>query len=180
MKEHYSRQNLAGRNFSGKDLRHAVFRWCNLENANFDRANLEGADLIGANLSHATFREANLTSANLVGARLYDGIFDRADLTEADLRHTDIKRASFIGVKEPNVIRVAEDVTRIGRVVLHTDTWTVYIYKDKFRIGCKKFSAEELKHLTLEDLDKIHPLAVKWYLKWSIVIQMAQASLNTP
>lgn len=63
MPENYSRQNLKGRNFRGKDLTGADFSHCDLQGADFTNANL-----IGANFSHADIRSANFTKANLRGA----------------------------------------------------------------------------------------------------------------
>ena len=178
MKEQYSRQKLCGRNFSNKDLSWSVFRWSNLEGANFDHANLEGANLIGINASHATFRGANLKGASLVGAKLYDCIFDDADLTEADLRYTDQSRATFARTICTDTVRVSADLTSIGKSVLHTDTWTVHVFKDKFRIGCMTFTASSITDLTLEDIDKIDPGAVAWAIKWLPAIMMIQAALK--
>jgi uncharacterized protein YjbI with pentapeptide repeats len=63
MPENYSRQNLKGRNFRGKDLTGADFSHCDIQGADFTNANLTGA-----NFSHADIRSANFTKATLRGA----------------------------------------------------------------------------------------------------------------
>ena len=63
MLKNYSRQNLKGGNFRGKDLTGADFSHCDIQGADFTNANLTGA-----NFSHADIRSANFTNATLRGA----------------------------------------------------------------------------------------------------------------
>ncbi len=123
---------LAGRDFSGRDLRSldarghelcgllavdallrdADFRGCRLDRACFDGANLSNAHFEGASLIAASFLASDLEGANFVGA---------------DLRAADFSRASLFGctfVAEPPMsdgqtpAAVLDRATRIDRAAL--------------------------------------------------------------
>jgi hypothetical protein len=91
---------LAGRDFSGRDLRSldargrdlsgldaqnallrdADFRGCRLERARFDGANLSNAHFEGSGLTKATFLSADVEGASFVGADLRGADFSGASL----------------------------------------------------------------------------------------------------
>src|SRR5712672_3096712 len=72
-------------NFSSTDLAGRDFSGLNLRGVKMDRAVLRGADFTGANLQ----------SANLNGAILQEARFDRADLSRARLSGANLVSASI-------------------------------------------------------------------------------------
>jgi hypothetical protein len=94
---------LAGRDFSGRDLRsidasHRQLdglqaRQALLRDARFVGCRLRGACFDGANLSNAHFQQADLRDATFRGADV-----EGADFTGADLRGADFTGASLLGV----------------------------------------------------------------------------------
>lgn len=100
--------NLAGQDFSGRNLREIDLNGANLRNASFgdarmDGANLSGATLGGANLLHVILIRANLSSAMLSGANLSFATLIGADLSGAMLIGADLRRAILIGADLPGV-----------------------------------------------------------------------------
>ncbi|MEC4986288.1 MAG: pentapeptide repeat-containing protein [Oscillatoria sp. PMC 1068.18] len=74
----YASTELRNRDFSGKDLRGAVFA-----GADMRRANFSNTDLQYALFTKGILLEANLSNADLTGSLLDRVIFDSADLTNA-------------------------------------------------------------------------------------------------
>lgn len=116
---------LVGARMAGFAGRSAIFRDCDLSEANMKQAylyramltgdppksmsmqlvNLEGANLAQAYLA-ADLSGANLRGANCVYARLNQSVLHRADLTganlyQASLVKTDVRGAKLIGIKAP-------------------------------------------------------------------------------
>jgi uncharacterized protein YjbI with pentapeptide repeats len=85
---------LSEADFSGLNLREAVFDHAMLLRANFANADLSGAVLTAANLC-----EANLNGATLVGADLTDAWLVHADLTDADLTAIEAPKACLRGAQ---------------------------------------------------------------------------------
>ena len=98
----YPGANLAGVNFTSKDLRNfnltgANLAGANLAGANFIAANLTGVNLAGANLAGANFIAANLTGANLAGADLTLANVGNARLVGVTLIGANLTGASIRG-----------------------------------------------------------------------------------
>lgn len=101
--------NLAGRDFSernlreidlnGANLRNASFRQARMEDANLEKATLNGADFLLATLSGATLSDATLSGANLSGATLTGANLFVATLTGADLSDATLTGANLFGAK---------------------------------------------------------------------------------
>lgn len=101
------RSVLAGRDFSGRDLRSLdardrelsglAARRALLRDADFRGAALEAACFDGANLSNAHFEHADLRHASFVGADVEGANFSGADLRGADFSGASLVGASFIG-----------------------------------------------------------------------------------
>jgi uncharacterized protein YjbI with pentapeptide repeats len=94
---------LNGVDFSGSDLRGADFSGANMHTANFTRARLDGAkfdDLRGA--YDTSFQQARLAQASFRGARLFrtrlnDAVLDGADFSKAKLESATLEKASLAG-----------------------------------------------------------------------------------
>ena len=82
--------DLAGSDFSGKNLDGGDF-----EGSDFTGAMLEGADFEDANLKGVSFKNARLKNAKFNGADLYKADFSGADLTGAEFSKTLIDEANF-------------------------------------------------------------------------------------
>ena len=111
----FTKMDLRGVSFKGRNLTSVNFKDSNLEGAcfidailvdtNFEGANLKGADFSCANAWSANFNEsnckdtvflsANLTEASFEGADLECASFAQANLTEANLQDTNIITAEF-------------------------------------------------------------------------------------
>ncbi|MCB9741153.1 MAG: tetratricopeptide repeat protein [Alphaproteobacteria bacterium] len=78
-------RQLAGLEFSGRDLRGATLADSDLSGARFVGADLRGADLSDCDLHGADFSRADLRGATLLRARGAKARFEAADLSEADL-----------------------------------------------------------------------------------------------
>ncbi len=90
--------DLAGIDFSGKNLRKV-----DLERANLQGANLKDVNLRQANLKGADFSGANLTNADLREADLYLADFTDAILTGANFEEALIDSTYFIGATGANL-----------------------------------------------------------------------------
>lgn len=75
--------NLRKRDFSGQDLRHAIFREADLYQARFDGAALEGASFAGCFAAEASFAKARCARLRAAGTNFYRCDFCGADLSEA-------------------------------------------------------------------------------------------------
>jgi uncharacterized protein YjbI with pentapeptide repeats len=96
----YDNAELNGQDFSGKDLKTAVFTTAKLDDTNFS-----GADLTGAVISSSTLNRTNLHGVNLsqglldqvrfVGADLSDAVFVEAMMLRSTFKDVNIKGADF-------------------------------------------------------------------------------------
>ncbi|HVC98749.1 MAG TPA: molybdopterin-dependent oxidoreductase [Pirellulales bacterium] len=123
---------LAGRDFSGRDLRSLDARGHDLTGLLAVRALLRDADFRGCRLDRACFDGANLSNAHFQGASLVTASFLSADVeganfVGADLRAADFSRASLFGctfvAEPPNSdggmpAAVLDRTTRIDRAAL--------------------------------------------------------------
>ena len=85
---------LEGGNFSGRNLKNAIFKGANLRQCNFSGSNLKGANFEGADATGANFSGANLKESNLQGASL-----QYANLTGANLKNANLEKANLKGAK---------------------------------------------------------------------------------
>ena len=83
----FSSVDLAGRNFSGLDLRGLKIDHAVLRGANFSGANLRGANLIGVIAEQARFDHADLSRARLSGANLVSASFENARRAHGGTAH---------------------------------------------------------------------------------------------
>jgi uncharacterized protein YjbI with pentapeptide repeats len=96
----YDNAELNGQDFSGKDLKTAVFTTAKLDDTNFS-----GADLTGAVISSSTLNRTNLHGVNLsqglldqvrfVGADLSDAVFVEAMMLRSTFTDVNIAGADF-------------------------------------------------------------------------------------
>jgi uncharacterized protein YjbI with pentapeptide repeats len=96
----YDNAELNGQDFSGKDLKTAVFTTAKLDDTNFS-----GADLTGAVISSSTLNRTNLHGANVsqglldqvrfVGADLSDAVFVEAMMLRSTFKDVNIAGADF-------------------------------------------------------------------------------------
>ncbi len=89
-KINYTSTVLTDEDFSGRDLRKAVFAVADLR-----RARLVGADLTDSILTQAVFLDADLHDANLSGTFADAAFFDRADLRNVNFTDAMMTRARF-------------------------------------------------------------------------------------
>jgi SAM-dependent methyltransferase len=92
--ENYTKEFLAGMDFSGRDLTNFSFTKANCREANFSRSDLRGVSFFAANLEAANLSGANLSNSTLDTARL-----SQADLTNAILEGAFAFNAKFEGAK---------------------------------------------------------------------------------
>ena len=81
----FSSADLAGRDFSGLNLRGIKMDRALLSGADFTGAHLQSANLIGAIAERACFDRADLSRARLSGANLVSASLEDAYLTKADM-----------------------------------------------------------------------------------------------
>src|ERR1700737_4279376 len=81
----FSSVDLAGRDFSGLNLRGIKMDRALLSGADFTGAHLQSANLIGAILQDACFDGADLSRAGLSGANLVSASLENACLVKADM-----------------------------------------------------------------------------------------------
>lgn len=89
-KVNYTSTVLTDEDFSGRDLRNAVFAIADLR-----RAKLVGADLTDSILTQAVFLDADLHDADLSGTFADATFFDRADLRNVNFTDAMMTRARF-------------------------------------------------------------------------------------
>src|ERR1700730_1520059 len=77
--------DLAGRDFSGHNLRGIMMDRALLSGADFTGAHLQSANLIGAILEEGCFDRADLSRARLSGANLVSASLENACLAKADM-----------------------------------------------------------------------------------------------
>lgn len=83
----------------GKDFRGVDFTGANLKRAVFDNSNFEGADLSGADLRKASFKDANLMKANFQGADLRGAVFLKAKMNLSNFNGCRLDRADLRGIR---------------------------------------------------------------------------------
>ena len=128
-----------------------------LEAAVKARANLYGANLYGASLDGAILRGADLRGANLDGANLRGASLDGADLRGADLD--------------------GEKLTKTP-LQLNNLKWFVLISDKYLRIGCQRFTIEEWRNFSDEEIVEMDFAALKFWRKWKVPI-MALCDAHT-
>ena len=117
------------------DLRYADLRYANLTSANLRSANLRSADLTSANLTSADLRSADLRYANLTSANLRSANLRSADLTSANLTSADLLNTAGLKFKPLQIVNTKFFAT---------------IFDDHVQWGCRKFTFDEVKALTLD------------------------------
>ena len=135
-----------------------------LEAAVKARANLYDADLYGADLRDADLRGADLRGANLYGANLYGANLDDANLYGADLYGANLYGADLRGANL--------DGEKLSKTPLQLNNlkWFVLI-SDKFlRIGCQRYTIEEWRNFTDEEIVKMDFGALKFWRQWKVSI----------
>jgi hypothetical protein len=103
----------------------------NLSFADLSSANLRSANLISANLSFADLSFADLSSANLRSANLIS-----ANLSFADLSFADLRGAVGFEFKPLQIVNTKYFIT---------------ILDDKVLWGCREFSFDQVKSITIND-----------------------------
>jgi uncharacterized protein YjbI with pentapeptide repeats len=88
----YSRGDIKGQDFSGKNLVGGVFVSTEMRGTNFS-----GANLTNAMMTMGVLLKANLAGANLTGALLDRATLDEADLTNTILTEATLTRSRFYG-----------------------------------------------------------------------------------
>jgi uncharacterized protein YjbI with pentapeptide repeats len=111
---------LVKRDFSGQQLRRAVFAKASLEDVNFTAADLVGAVMTGATMKRTSFQGANLANAmldqltlidvDLSDAVLEDAIFLRSDFERITINGTDFTNTIFDGFQVKKLCQVATGV----------------------------------------------------------------------
>src|ERR1700746_1514283 len=81
----FASADLAGRDFSGLNLRGIKMDRALLSGADFTGAHLQSANLIGAIAERACFDRADLSRARLSGANLVSASLERTCLAKADM-----------------------------------------------------------------------------------------------
>lgn len=100
----YARANFVEKDFSGQDLRDALFDHANLRGSNFSHANLQGVRFFSANLEGANFEGADLRGADLESARLTRVNFTNALLEGAFATNVLIKGVIIDGADFTDVL----------------------------------------------------------------------------
>jgi uncharacterized protein YjbI with pentapeptide repeats len=96
----YANAQLAGEDFSGKNLQTAEFTSANLDNTNFSGADLTGVVLSSLVLNNTNFHAANVTQGlvdqvRFVGTDLSDAIFVEAMMLRSTFKDVNIKGTDF-------------------------------------------------------------------------------------
>ena len=127
-------------------------------------ANLHGADLYGADLDGANLRGANLCGANLCGTNL-----DGADLRDANLYCADLRGANLDGADLCGADLDGEKLVKTP-LQLNNLKWFVLISDKYLRIGCQRFTIEEWRNFSDEEIVKMDFAALKFWRKWKVPI----------
>jgi len=135
------RAYLSGANLGGANLTEAY-----LDGAYLGRANLEGADLEGAYLGGAYLEGANLEGADLGRAYLGGAYLEGADLEGADLDGAYLGRANlteaYLGGAK-------------GLIAIQFKGYSLYIQKEKTKIGCEYRTNKEWLSMDFETAQKL-------------------------
>ena len=142
--EHEAKKNSLKITLQAAVKADADLRGADLRGANLDGADLDGANLRGANLCGADLRDANLYCADLRGANL-----DGADLCGADLDGEKL-------VKTP--------------LQLNNLKWFVLISDKYLRIGCQRYTIEEWRNFSDEEIVKMDFGALKFWRQWKVLL----------
>lgn len=131
-------------------------RWAIKHKVNLIDADLIDAKLIGANLSRTNLSRTNLSGANLSGANLIDANLSRTNLIDANLIGANLSGANLGGA--------IGNMKEIRSMQL--ENWPVTFTKDIIQIGCKKYTHEEWKSFTDQEISKMNDHALEWWKKW--------------
>ena len=96
----YDNAELNGEDFSGKDLKTAVFTTAKLDDTNFSSADLTGVVISSSTLNRTNLHGANLSQGLLdqvrfVGADLSDAVFTEAMMLRSTFTNVNIDGADF-------------------------------------------------------------------------------------
>ena len=92
----FSSADLAGRDFSGLNLRGVKMDRAVLTGADFTRAHLQSANLVGALAEQACFDRADLSRARLSEANLVSASLEDACLAKAEMEFTLMANATCV------------------------------------------------------------------------------------
>ena len=96
-KLHFNRLDLSLKDFSNRNLNHALFCQVLGAGTNFSGSSLDGSYFIQATLNAAIFQNMNAVGADFNHAILKNANFTNANLQDADFRFSDLSRADFTG-----------------------------------------------------------------------------------
>jgi|GEM_PF-4027585 len=91
--------NLSKRDFSGLNLKGALFANPNMEYSKFEGTNLEEAFFEGGHAYGVSFKNANLKKAKFQGTNLTGAVFTGADLEETEFINCEVMAVNFQKVK---------------------------------------------------------------------------------
>ncbi|MEG3639596.1 pentapeptide repeat-containing protein [Magnetococcus sp. PR-3] len=94
--ENFSRQQLAGTDWTGSFLFGSSFAWSDLKGANFKSAILTTARMEWANFDHASFNKANLEEAAMFRSTFRGANLRRANMAYADLSTSVLEGANLL------------------------------------------------------------------------------------
>jgi len=99
IENNFRAQDLSGKDFSGLDLKNAIFHYANLDSVVFENANLEDADFRFAKMDNIVLKNANLKNAKLPRAEINKADLSGADFSGAYLSGIIIKNSNLDNVK---------------------------------------------------------------------------------
>ena len=141
------------------------FLECGMQHASFVRAKLKSAQFCHADLDFADFNQAILTDTQLIESSLNDAEFDGATLGHTDFFKSDLRNIRFgcADIKTAMLWDVLGDNKHI--ITLQTPKYTVNYTAEHIQIGCKKFTHDEWKNFTDEEIDDMAAGALRWWRK---------------
>lgn len=95
--EQFSSRNLQNADFTGADLAGATFKGVNLQNADFSGADLTGVRFKKSKLNSSNFSNSNLEDARFVQSKARGADFEGAHLKNADLHNGNFHESFFVG-----------------------------------------------------------------------------------
>ena len=143
--------SLGGANLTEANLGGANLEGADLGGANLGRAYLSGANLGGANLTEAYLDGAYLEGANLEGADLGRAYLGGAYLEGADLEGADLDGA-YLG--RANLTEAYLGGAK-GLIAIQFKGYSLYIQKEKTKIGCEYRTNKEWLSMDFETAQKL-------------------------